>query len=138
VATLQLQSVQKRMNTSTENSCNLYSGYHNIHPFLQLLFSNGDCNDEHRMWGEKVTNMNPDHILSLPDLNAVPCTTAHDKNPLSNCIKLFLVNYIFLLHQGSHSTSRDFVIHTNKPGNRSASIVKTGAFSNSEICTGSI
>jgi len=101
------------MNTSTENSCNLYYGYHNIHRFLHLPISNGDCNDEHRMWGEKVTNMNPDHILSLPDLNAVPCTTAHDMNPLSNCIKIFLVNYIFLLHQGSQSASRDFVTHTN-------------------------
>jgi len=108
-----MQSVQERMNTCTENSCNLYSGYHNTHLFLHLPFSDGDCNDEQRMWGEKVTNMNPDHILSLPDLNAVPCTTPHVKYPLTNCIKLFLVNYIFLLHQGSHSASRDFVIHTN-------------------------
>jgi hypothetical protein len=32
---------------------------------------------------------------------------------LTYCIKLFLVNYIFLLHQGSHGASRDFVIRTN-------------------------
>jgi len=101
------------MNTCTENSCNLYSGYHNIHLFLHLPFSNGDCNDEQRMWGEIVTNMNPDDIISLPDLNAVPCTTPHNKNFLTYCIKLFLVNYIFLLHQGSYSASRDFVIRTN-------------------------
>ena len=75
---------------------------------------------------------------SLPDLNAVPCKTAHDKNPLSNCIKPFLVNYIFLLHQGIHSASRSRFCCTHKPGYPSDSIVKTGAFSNSEICTGSI
>jgi hypothetical protein len=83
------------MNTSTENSCNLYSGYHNIHLYLHFHFPIGDCNAEQCVLGEKVTNINPDHILSLPDLNAVPCTTTHDKNSFTNNITNFHVNYIF-------------------------------------------
>lgn len=72
VTTLQLKSVMEKMNTSTENSCNLYSGHYHIH-FSPLSSWWLQCWTICVAWKGKQFELRPHSFSPWPK-----CTTLHN------------------------------------------------------------